>query len=204
MRNFSFNKMSDAELFICAGVVLQRCVNNPFLTRLDEPLKGVTTTFSIFSAALAAARKDGVDFLAVEDVRRTHLIAALDNLQEGLVHLSPEAAAVTHRHPKADFEVFNAFLAPINVSRPTHISVCNAARAGYVRVFWQGGGEGVLYLIEHCRQGDTVWQNSGHTAQSLILLSGFEHGAYFEFRVCTLGQDQLRSPWTEPVGIWVA
>ena len=135
MRNFSFNKMSDAELFICAGVVLQRCVNNPFLTRLDEPLKGVTTTFSIFSAALAAARKDGVDFLAVEDVRRTHLIAALDNLQEGLVHLSPEAAAVTHRHPKADFEVFNAFLAPINVSRPTHISVCNAARAGYVRCF---------------------------------------------------------------------
>jgi hypothetical protein len=195
MRNFSFNRMSDVELFITTGVVVQRCEDNPFLISLYEPFNAVTTQFSIFSDALADARENGVDYLAVGDVRRADLIAALGNLQKSLLLLTPEATT-TRAHKEANFEVFNAFLAPV--------SVCNAARAGYVRVFWHDTSGGLLYLIEHRRQGDTVWQSSGHTTQSLILLSGFEHGAYFEFRVCTLGQDQLRSPWTEPVGIWVA
>ena len=203
MRNFSFNRMSDVELFIATGVIVQRCEDNPFLISLNEPFKAVTTQFSIFSDALADARENGVDYLPVGDVRRADLIAALGNLQKSLLLLSPEAVP-TSPHTKADFEIFNAFLAPVNVPRPTHVSACNAARAGYVRVFWHDTSGGILYLIEHRRQGDTVWQSSGHTTQSLILLSGFEHGAYFEFRVCTLGQDQLRSPWTEPVGIWVA
>jgi hypothetical protein len=203
MRNFSFNQMSDAELFISTGIVVQRCVNNSFLISLSGSLNTVKTAFSIFSDALAAARKEGMDALPDGNTHRTDLIAALANLKKDIAQLLPEDVAA-YRHTKSNFDVFNAFLAPINVSLPTHIIVHNAARSGYVRVSWRLAVDGILYLVEHRRQGDTAWKSSGHTTQSLILLSGFEHGAYFEFRLCTLGQDQLRSPWTEPVGIWVA
>jgi hypothetical protein len=203
MRNFSFNQMSDAELFISTGVIVQRCEDNQLSISLNGQFEAVKTTFFSFSEALVAARKDGADALPIGDTLRSDLIAALNNLEKNLICLLPEAAA-TDSSTKNGFEIFNAFFLPPNVLAPTHIAVHNAARSGYVRMSWRIAVGAILYLVEHRRQGDTVWKNNGHTTRSLILLSGFERGTYVEFRLCTLGQDQLRSSWTEPVGLFVA
>jgi hypothetical protein len=203
MKNFSFNQMSDAELFISVGLVVQRCLNNPFLFSSKQPVANLTTAYAIFGQAFTIVQKKGGDSLPFGDTRRHDLIAALVNLQKSITDVADQGKE-SFTEKKTDFDVFQAFTAAITINSPTDISAVNAARSGYVRLFWSGTSSAIMHLVECRRQGEIVWQSKGHTTQSLLLMSGFERGVYYEFRICALGKGQLRSVWTEPVGIWVA
>jgi hypothetical protein len=60
------------------------------------------------------------------------------------------------------------------------------------------------YGIEQRAKNVTDWRNGEYTTNDGILLSGYTPGSYVEFKVRTIGAEELKSDWSPVVGVWVA
>ena len=91
------------------------------------------------------------------------------------------------------------------VKAPTNVSVLNIVdKPGAVRLTWKKAENAINYAIQHKKAGETAWKNGNYNNNPEFIFNDLDLGTQYDFQICTLGPNSLKSTWTRPVTTWIS
>jgi hypothetical protein len=194
---YAYRQKSNPQLFSFGSIIVVRLSAALFVS-FSAQKESLSAALMAFNVVLADPKATAAEKEAV----RGNVLNALDLLAPAVEVFAQGNDAL---EAASGFEIRKTTVTKItNVNAPTNFLVLNTDRTTEVRGSWKTVEGAINYAIEYRPKGETVWHGGNFTSKREILLSGFEPGAYLEFRVCTLGRGELKSDWSPTVGVWVA
>ena len=91
------------------------------------------------------------------------------------------------------------------IKTPTNVSVLNIVdKPGAVRLTWNKAENAINYAIQHKKKEDTAWKNGNYNNNPEFIFNDLDLGSQYDFQICSLGPNSLKSAWTIPVSTWIS
>jgi hypothetical protein len=202
----NYKSMSPMELDAFTKNIIQHVTNNAAFASLKTQVEELSPLYEAYSAARTVASLGGKDRIIEREARRQELLNKLTAMAKHIEILAIEKPDIV---VSSGFEVRKPRLKtmkkdPLSVVVPPNFSVLNTPNSGEVRLSWMPVDGAQVYGIEQRAKDVTDWRNGEYTTNDGILLSGYTPGSYVEFKVRTIGAEELKSDWSPVVGVWVA
>ena len=106
----------------------------------------------------------------------------------------------------AGFAVKKASKEVKEVAIPTNLVALNLVdKTGAVSLSWKCDTTGVIqYAVEYQIQGEETWHNGTYCSSKSVVLTGLEPRSFILVRTRSMGRKELKSDWTQPVGVLVS
>ena len=206
--SLEFKKLSQAELISFSSTVYESMsAKNQYLD--FKPLvDALKTKNADLTAAVANAQLGGSDRVSLKNkclaVVTKHL-EKLANQVEDLANDTENSSIITEsgyklrNTSKTDKPVLT------EIKTPTNVSVVNVVdKPGAVKLTWKGVANALNYAIQHKKKDDTAWKNGNYNNNPEFVFNDLELGAQYDFQICSLGPNSLKSYWTAPVTVWIS
>ena len=197
---FSFKQFGQLELSAFATRVVQKMPADAQFTTLMPQVTLLKAALEAYNTAASIASEGGKDRTAEKNKRLDVLTTELVTVARHVDMLANGDGAVI---VAAGFDVRNQRKAIVSIPRPTGLRSIKIDLAGAVELKWDKNGTALNFVIEK-KPKDESWQNAAFsTTPSSTVLTGYEQGAYIEFRLKAIGRGGLESEYTAPLGVWV-
>ena len=203
--SIAFKKLPDGELVSFSNTVFQRMSAEVQYITLKTYCDDIQPKTAAFTLAIANAILGGTDRKDAKKDCREILIKQLVIVARQVEILADDIervmtdAGFDARKTKGDSKP-----AVTQVDVPTNIKVKNLDKSGSVMLTWEKVANGLNYAIQHKKKEETAWKNGNYNSKGEFVFNELEADTRYEFQVCTLGPDSLKSDWTMPVGIMVS
>lgn len=74
----------------------------------------------------------------------------------------------------------------------------------FVRLTWNEVDNGIIYLIRHKKQSETVWQSGNHSDGDEFTFTNLESETVYEFEISALGPNNLTSSPARAIPVYVS
>ncbi len=74
----------------------------------------------------------------------------------------------------------------------------------FARLTWNEVENGIIYLIRHKKQSETVWQSGNHSDGDAFTFTNLESDTVYEFEVSALGPNNLTSSFARAIPVYVS
>ena len=203
--SLAFKKLPDGELVSFSNTVFQRMTAEAQYITLKTYCDDLQPKTAAFTLAIANAILGGTDRKDAKKDCREILIKQLvivarqiEILADDIDRVITDAGFEARKSTKPD-------KAPIKeIAVPKDVAVKNLDKSGAVRLSWEKVANALNYAIQHKKKEETAWKNGNYNSKGEFIFNDLEADTRYEFQVCSLGPDSLKSDWTMPVGIMVS
>ncbi len=203
--SLAFKKLPDGELVSFSNTVFQRMTADAQYITLKTYYDDLQPKTTAFTSAIANAILGGTDRRDAKNDCREIIIKQLvivarqvEILADDNERIISDAGYVARKTNKSD-------KAPIKeIAVPKDLLVKNLDKSGAVKLTWEKVANALNYAIQHKKKEETAWKNGNYNSKSEFVFNDLEADSRYEFQICSLGPDSLKSDWTLPVGIMVS
>ena len=206
--SLEFKKLSQAELISFSSTVYESMsAKNQYLD--FKPLvDGLKTKNADLTAAVANAQLGGKDRVASKNkclAAVTKHLEKLANEVEDLANDTENTSIITESGYKLRNTTKTDKPTLTDIKTPTNVSVVNIVdKPGAVKLTWKGVDNAINYAIQHKKKDETAWKNGNYNNNSEFVFNDLELGSQYDFQICSLGPNSLKSIWTAPVSVWIS
>ena len=203
--SLAFKKLPDGELVSFSNTVFQCMTAKAQYLTLKTYYDDIPSKTAAFTSAIANAILGGIDRRDAKNNCREILIKQLVIVARQVEILADEtdrtisdAGYEARKTSKSDKAAIK------EIAIPKDLVVKNLDKAGAVRLTWEKVANALNYAIQHKKKEETSWKNGNYNSKSEFIFNDLEADTRYEFQICSLGPDSLKSDWTLPVGIMVS
>ena len=158
--------------------------------------------------AVANAKQGGTDRITAKNkclALVTKQLVKLANEVEDLANETEDSSIITEAGYLLRSTFRNEKPALTEIKTPTNVSVLNIVdKPGAVRLTWKKAENAINYAIQHKKKDDTAWKNGNYNNNPEFIFNDLDLGSQYDFQICTLGPNSLKSSWTIPVSTWIS
>ena len=206
--SIEFKKFSQAELISFSNTVYESMSKGGQFVDFKAPVEVLKTKNAELTTAIANAKMGGTDRINARNACMTAVIKQLVKLANyvgDLANDTEDSSVITN----AGFKLRNTERKekPVvtDIKTPTNLSVVNIVdKPGAVILTWKGVENAINYAIQHKKKDDTAWKNGNYNDNAEFVFNDLELGSQYDFQVCSLGPNSLKSYWTTPVTVWIS
>ncbi len=206
--SLAFKMLSQAEFVSFSTTVYESMSTKNQYLDFKPLLDALKTSNADLVSAVANAKQGGTD-----RINAKNKCVALVTKQ--LVKLAQEIEDVANQTEDSSIITDAGYLlrnttrtekpALTEIKTPTNVSVLNIVdKPGAVRLTWKKAEHAINYAIQHKKQDETAWKNGNYNNNPEFIFNDLELGAQYDFQICSLGPNSLKSPWTVPVTTWIS
>ena len=206
--SLEFKKGSQADLISFSNTVyLSMSTNNQFVDY--KPLVDMLKTKNDeLTVAIANAKLGGLDRIATKNDCMAGVIMQLVKIG-GQLEAQANETSNSRIISDAGFKLRNTSrpskAAITEIETPINFLVTNIEnKPGTVKLTWKGVANALNYAIQHKKKDDTAWKNGNYNNNPEFVFNDLELGAQYDFQICSLGPNSLKSYWTAPVTVWIS
>lgn len=203
VRKVSYKKLTQSELATFAANVHQRMASRPEYQVFAADITNLAEKTEAYTQALVEASNRGTDAVALKELAKNNVIGALDRI----------AFLLDFNFTGQDVWVINAGMEMIRERRKNQ----NKLEAPYQLRAMSKGVKGEISLqfrlpeptrvrsngVEYSLDNGETWHNGTYASRTTVTMSGLPSRQVVQFRVCSLGAFQLKSPFSEPAEAFV-
>jgi hypothetical protein len=203
VRKVSYKKLPQSELATFAANVYQRMIARPEYQAFAADITNLSEQTATYTQALVDASGRGTEAIARKELAKNNVIGALDRI----------AFLLDFNFTGQDVWVINAGMEMIRAGRqnqnkleaPYQLRATSKGVKGEITLQFRlpeptrVRNNGVEYSVDH---GET-WHNGTYTSRTTVTVRGLPSRQVVQFRVCSLGSFQLKSPFSEGVEAFV-
>ena len=199
----SYKKLPQADLNTFASTVYQKMTEDAQFVGLKPWVDALKIANDEFTIALANALRGSEAQTNAKNKCWDVVIKCLDRVAyevNGVANGDEEIAK------NAGFDVRKASKEIKEVAIPTNLVALNLVdKTGAVSLSWKCDTTGVIqYAVEYQIQGEEKWHNGTYCTSKSVVLTGFEPRSFILVRTRSMGRKELKSDWTQPVGVVVS
>ena len=199
----SYKKLPQADLNTFASTVYQKMTDDAQFVGLKSWVDALKIANDEFTTALANALRGSEAQTNAKNKCWDVVIKCLDRVAyevNGVANGNDEIAKA------AGFAVKKASKEVKEVAIPTNLVALNLVdKTGAVSLSWKCDTTGVIqYAVEYQIQGEETWHNGTYCSSKSVVLTGLEPRSFILVRTRSMGRKELKSDWTQPVGVLVS
>lgn len=199
----SYKKLPQAGLNTFASTVYQKMTEDAQFVGLKTWVDALKIANDEFTTALANAFRGNEAQTIAKNKCWDVVIQCLDKLAyevNGVANGNEEIAK------DAGFDVRKAPKEVKEVAMPTNLVALNLNdKTGAVSLSWKCDSTGVVqYAVEYQIQGEETWRNGTYSTSKSVVLTGIEPRSFILVKTRSMGRKELKSDWTQPVGVLVS
>ena len=206
--SLEFKKGSQAALISFSSTVYQSMSTDNQFVDYKPHVDMLKTKNDELTVAIANAKLGGSDRIATKNDCMLAVIMQLVKIG-GQLESSANDTSNSRIITDAGFKLRSTSRpskAPItDIETPINFLVTNIEnKPGTVRLTWKGVANALNYAIQHKKKDDTAWKNGNYNNNPEFVFNDLELGSQYDFQVCSLGPNSLKSYWTAPVTVWIS
>ena len=206
--SLEFKKFSQAELISFSSTVYESMsIGNQFVD-FKVPVEVLKTKNAELTTAIANAKMGGTDRINARNACMLAVIKQLVKLANyvgDLANDTEDSSVVTNSGFKLRNTERKEKPVVTDIKTPTNLSVLNIVdKPGAVRLTWKEVDNAINYAIQHKRKDETTWKNGNYNDNPEFVFTDLELGSQYDFQICSLGPNSLKSVWTAPVSVWIS
>ena len=206
--SLEFKKYSQAELISFSSTVYQSMSTESRFVDFKVQIDVLKTKNDELTVAIANAKMGGTDRINAKNACMEAVIkqlVKLANYVQDLANDTQDSSVITEAGYKLRSTTRTEKPALTEIKTPTNVSVLNIVdKPGAVRLTWKKAENAINYAIQHKKKDDTAWKNGNYNNNPEFIFSDLELGAQYDFQICSLGPNSLKSSWTIPVTTWIS
>ncbi len=203
VRKVSYKKLTQSELATFAANVHQRMASRPEYQSFAADIASLAEKTEAYTQALVDAASRSTPAIAQKELAKNSVLSALDRI----------AFLLDFNFTGQDVWVINAGMEMIRDRRVNQ----NKLEAPYQLRAINKGVKGEILLqfrlpeptrvrnngVEYSMDNGETWRNGTYGSRTTITVAGLPSRQLVQFRVCSLGSFQLKSPFSEVVEAFV-
>ena len=206
--SLEFKKFSQAELSSFSSTVYQSMSTESRFVDFKAQVDVLKTKNDELTVAIANAKMGGTDRINAKNACMEAVIkqlVKLANYVQDLANDTQDSSVITEAGYKLRSTTRTEKPALTEIKMPTNVSVLNIVdKPGAVRLTWKKAENAINYAIQHKKKDDTAWKNGNYNNHPEFIFNDLDLGTQYDFQICTLGPNSLKSSWTIPVSTWIS
>ena len=206
--SLAFKQFPQAELISFSTTVYESMSTKNQYLDFKPLVDALKTKNADLTAAVANALLGGSDRVSLKNkclaIVTKHL-EKLANQVEDLANDTEDSSIITESGYKLRNTTKTDKPVVTEIKTPTNVSVVNVVdKPGAVKLTWKGVENAINYAIQHKKKDDTAWKNGNYNDNAEFVFNDLELGSQYDFQICSLGPNSLKSYWTAPVSVWIS
>ena len=206
--SLDFKKLSQAELISFSSTVYESMSSKNQYLDFKPLVDALKSKNADLTAAVANAQLGGKDRVSLKNkclAAVTKHLEKLANEVEDLANDAENSSIITESGYKLRNTTKTDKPPVTEIKTPTNLSVLNIVdKPGAVRLRWKEVDNAINYAIQHKKKDETAWKNGNYNNNPEFVFNDLELGSQYDFQVCSLGPNSLKSYWTAPVTVWIS
>ena len=203
-----FKKLSQAELISFSSTVYESMSSKNQYLDFKPLVDALKSKNADLTAAVANAQLGGKDRVSLKNkclAAVTKHLEKLANEVEDLANDAENSSIITESGYKLRNTTKTDKPPVTEIKTPTNLSVLNIVdKPGAVRLRWKEVDNAINYAIQHKKKDETAWKNGNYNNNPEFVFNDLELGSQYDFQICSLGPNSLKSIWTAPVSVWIS
>ena len=206
--SIAFKRHKEDRMISFATTIYERMSADAKYLALKPTYDDVKAAVTAYSTAIANALNGGKDRLADRD-------EAKDVLVNLLYSLSRKVEDVCGDNPRfitdAGFEIRTVGRgakertvkeAVTELATPA-LKVTNDNRKNFAKLDWPEVVHTLTYAIRMKKKEETVWQNGNYNDVNQFVFDNLDSESVYDFTICAIGSNNVKSEWSPVVSVWV-
>ena len=206
--SMAFKMLTQAEFVSFSTTVYESMSTNNRYLDFKPLVDTLKTSNADLVTAVAAAKLGGSDRINAKNKCLAIVTKQLVKLAkdiEDLANESEDSRIITEAGYLLRNTTRNEKPALTEIKTPTNVSVLNIVdKPGAVRLTWKKAENAINYAIQHKKKDETAWKNGNYNNNPEFIFNDLELGTQYDFQICSLGPNSLKSSWTIPVTTWIS
>ena len=206
--SLEFKKFSQAELSSFSSTVYQSMSTDGRFVDFKAQVDVLKTKNDELTVAIANAKLGGTDRINAKNACMETVIkqlVKLANYVQDLANDTQDSSVITEAGYKLRNTSKNEKPPVTEIKTPTNVSILNIVdKPGAVRLTWKKAENAINYAIQHKKKDETAWKNGNYNNNPEFTFNDLELGTQYDFQICSLGPNSLKSSWTIPVTTWIS